>query len=94
MKALMGALAALVLVAGVGMAEAESWHDKGGGSGGHSSGSRSSGGSHTWSTRGSSTAKTAKPKSNYIVVKCKTQACLKKHPSGVYAFQPKSKTNQ
>jgi hypothetical protein len=30
-------------------------------------------------------------KRDLIVVKCKTKACFKKHPSGVYAFKPKPK---
>lgn len=39
-------------------------------------------------------SRSAKPKSansDLIVVKCKTKACFKKHPSGVYAFKPKPK---
>lgn len=39
-------------------------------------------------------SRSTKPKSSkrdLIVVKCKTKACFKKHPSGVYAFKPKPK---
>jgi hypothetical protein len=33
----------------------------------------------------------AKPKRDYVVVNCKTKACMKKHPSGTYGFVPKKK---
>ncbi|MFZ0844425.1 MAG: hypothetical protein WAM62_01435 [Pseudolabrys sp.] len=80
------ALASAILLAAVHVVDAKT--ERSSGSGGfHSSGSHT-GGSHR---NASPRPHAAKSKSNYVIVKCKTKACLKKHPSGVYGFVPKAK---
>ena len=104
MNKAIAALAILVWMAGTGLADAKERRDSGG-NGSYSSGSRSytshsraGGGFHAHGSssraKGSTAGDSAKTKSAYIVVKCKTAACLKKHPSGVYAFQSKPKKTQ
>jgi hypothetical protein len=73
------AVVAAMLCAGARLAEAKTYRSDGGGSS-HASGPHRT--SHTHA---------AKSKSKYVIVKCKTKACLKKHPSGVYGFVPKAK---
>jgi len=88
MKTLIVAATALaVLLGGIDLAAAKTYRDSGGGSG-----HRGSGVTHPRIAK--PRAKSTKPKSALVVVKCKTKACLKKHPSGVYAFKPKPKTPQ
>lgn len=86
---IVAATAVAVLLGGMEVADAKSERSSGGGSshfgGSHSSGSRSSG------THRVRAPRAAKAKRDYVVVKCKTSACLKKHPSGVYGFVPKAK---
>ena len=73
-----------VALAGIDSASAKTYRTDSGGS------------SHSWgSTRTHAPrAAKAKTKTDYVIVKCKTKACLKKHPSGVYSFVPKAKKNQ
>jgi hypothetical protein len=53
-----------------------------------------SGSSHASGSTRVHTPRAAKPKANYVIVKCKTKACFKKHPSGTYGFVPKAKKTQ
>ena len=36
-------------------------------------------------------SRASKPKGDYVVRKCKTPACFKKHPGGTYGFYAKPK---
>ena len=80
------ALASAMLLGGMHGADAKTERSHSGG-GFNSSGSHSGGSHRSASPR----PHAAKSKSNYVIVKCKTNACLKKHPSGVYGFVPKKK---
>jgi len=78
------AAAAAMLLAGIDVAAAKSYRS-------HSSGGGHSGGSMRVHAPRAPKAHAARAKGDYVIVKCKTAACLKKHPSGTYGFYPKQK---
>jgi hypothetical protein len=71
-----------VALAGIDSAAAKTYRTHGGGS------------SHSTGATRMHAPRAAKAKTNYVIVTCKTKACLKKHPSGTYSFVPKTKKNQ
>jgi len=78
-------------LAGLDSAAARSDRSSGGGGSSHSSGGSRSSGAYRAHAPRVHAPRAARAKSDYVIVKCKTPACFKKHPSGTYGFVPKAK---